>query len=196
MSYHIHIFQIDGETGDAQNKADETARKVNQLSDKLAEIQKKFLKNVLDANDIKNQSDQVRDSASNAHDEATQVHTYSAIYKFIPILTIFLMIFLSYLNNFPQLRDQYRKANNSLTERALTSESARGRAQQLLQRASKITVDTSSKLKELQSMADVYRSNDKELRELQEKVDLLNKDISDHLSVIQESSDRYRQCTS
>lgn len=66
-------IQIDGETGDAQNKADETARKVNQLSEQLGELQKKFLKNVLDATDIKNQSDQVRDSASNTHDAATQV---------------------------------------------------------------------------------------------------------------------------
>lgn len=69
-SFH---FQIDGETGDAQNKAEQTARKVSTLGDKLAELQKKFLKNSLDANEIKNQSDQVRDSASNAHDAATQV---------------------------------------------------------------------------------------------------------------------------
>lgn len=70
---NIPHFQIDGETGEAHNKADDTSRKVNQLGDKLNELQKKFLKNNLDANEIKNQSDQVRDSASNAHDLATQV---------------------------------------------------------------------------------------------------------------------------
>lgn len=90
------------------------------LHGKLNDLQKNFLKNDLDAKDIKKQADLVRDSASNAHEIATQLH------------------------------DKYRQANDSLSTKALTSESARERAQQLLQRASKITVDTSSKLKELQ----------------------------------------------
>lgn len=48
-----------------------------------------------------------------------------------------------------QLRNQYRDANINLNNKASSSESARERAQKLLQLASKITVDTSSKLKEL-----------------------------------------------
>lgn len=84
-SYRHHSLQIDGETGDAQNKADETARKVNKLSEKLSELQKKFLKNILDATEIKNQSDQVRDSASNAHDSATQVPHLTKRFHFISI---------------------------------------------------------------------------------------------------------------
>lgn len=48
-----------------------------------------------------------------------------------------------------QLRDQYKKANETLTTKAASSEVARERAQQLLQRASRITVDTNNKLKEL-----------------------------------------------
>lgn len=94
------------------------------------------------------------------------------------------------------MRNKYRQANDSLTEKAITSESARERAQQLLQRASKITVDTSSKLKELQAMADVYRNNDRELQALQGKVDDLNSKMNEYLDVIQTHSDRYRQCTS
>lgn len=69
----LGCFQIDGETGDAQNKAAETSRKVDTLQEKLNELQKNFLRNDLDAKEIKNQADQVRDSASNAHELATQV---------------------------------------------------------------------------------------------------------------------------
>lgn len=68
------FLQIDGETGDAQKKATETAQKVEMLNQKLANLQKNFLKNDLDAEEIKKQADQVRDSASNAHEVATQVN--------------------------------------------------------------------------------------------------------------------------
>lgn len=114
-----------------------------------------------------------------------------------------------------QLRDNYRKANDSLTAKAITSESARERAQQLLQRASKITVETSSKLKELQGefalalvwlvlliicfvagMVDIYKSNDKELNDLEKRVEYLNSQMNEYLSKIQLDSVRYRQCTS
>lgn len=95
-----------------------------------------------------------------------------------------------------QLGNNYREANNSLTEKALTSETARARAQQLLQRASVITVDTTSKLTQLQTMADTYRANDRELKELQERVDELNRQMNEYLTIIQQNSDRYRQCTS
>lgn len=49
------------------------------------------------------------------------------------------------------MKNEYLSANASLTERARKSEGARERAQLLLSRASKITVDTANKLKELQS---------------------------------------------
>lgn len=47
------------------------------------------------------------------------------------------------------MQNLYNKANITLTSKASSSEIARERAQQLLQRASKITVDTNTKLKEL-----------------------------------------------
>lgn len=48
-----------------------------------------------------------------------------------------------------QLKNQYKQANDTLTSKSGSSEVARERAQQLLQRASRITVDTNNKLKEL-----------------------------------------------
>lgn len=59
-----------------------------------------------------------------------------------------------------------------------------------------ITVDTGNKLTQLQGMADTYKANDKELRELQDRVDVLNQRMTEYLTVIQQNSDRYRQCTS
>ncbi len=70
------LEQIDSETGDAQQKASETANKVNDLSSKLNELQKNFLKNDYDAKEIKQQADQVRDAAHNAHEDATKVSLF------------------------------------------------------------------------------------------------------------------------
>lgn len=45
-------------------------------------------------------------------------------------------------------------------------------------------------------MAETYRANDKELRDLQDHVDQLNQKMSEYITIIQQNSDRYRQCTS
>ncbi|XP_055695879.1 laminin subunit beta-1 [Lutzomyia longipalpis] len=165
-SARIDLDQIDGETGDAQKKAHETATTVNILTGKLTELGKKFLKNDLDANEIQRQSDNVKDLANNAHELVTQ------------------------------LKNDYKQANNSLSAKAVTSESARERAQQLLQRASRITVETTGKLKELRDMEDVYKVNGRELESLQQRIASLNDDMTKYLTKIQMDSDRYRQCTS
>lgn len=114
------------------------------------------------------------------------------------------------------MKNEYLSANTSLTERARKSEGARERAQLLLSRASKITVDTANKLKELQSesskihsygseinrsfvlsaMNDLYKSNEKELNDLDSTLNHLNVDVAHHLNTITERASHYRQCTS
>lgn len=69
----MNFFQIDGVTVEAQQKANETAAKVDELFEKLSELQKNVLKNEFDAKEIKAQSDLVRDAANNAHDGAVKV---------------------------------------------------------------------------------------------------------------------------
>lgn len=54
-------------------KASETADKVNQLNAKLNEIQKIFQRNDVDATEIKQQANNLRDDANNAHEFSTQV---------------------------------------------------------------------------------------------------------------------------
>lgn len=45
-------------------------------------------------------------------------------------------------------------------------------------------------------MVDIYKTNDKELTDLEQRVDYLNSQMNDYLSKIQTDSVRYRQCTS
>lgn len=94
------------------------------------------------------------------------------------------------------MKNNYRQANDSLTDRASATESARARAQQLLNRASKVTVSTTTKLTQLQTMADTYQNNEKDLRDLQSRIDTLNTEMSWYMDKIQQRSDYYRTCTS
>lgn len=70
----IFKFQIDNETGDAQKRANETSGQVNSLNDRLHNLQKNALKNDLDAKDVKNRAEKVKEQAVNAHDAASQVY--------------------------------------------------------------------------------------------------------------------------
>lgn len=94
------------------------------------------------------------------------------------------------------MKNNYRQANDSLTDRASSTESARARAQQLLQRASVVTVNTQNKLAQLQSMADIYQNNERELHGLQSRIDELNNEMVGYLEKIQTRSDYYRTCSS
>lgn len=71
-------MQIDGVTGEAQQKANETAAKVDELSERLNNLQKNVLKNEFDAKEIQAQSEIVREAANNAHESAIKV-THSEI---------------------------------------------------------------------------------------------------------------------
>lgn len=95
-----------------------------------------------------------------------------------------------------QLKNTYRQANDSLTEKAAATESARARAQELLQRASAVTVNTQNKLTQLQTMTDTYQNNERELQDLQSRVEALTDELAGYVDKIQERSDYYRTCTS
>lgn len=94
------------------------------------------------------------------------------------------------------MKNDYRAANDQLTDRASTTESARARAQELLQRASKVTVSTQNKLTQLQTMADTYNNNEKELQALQSRIENLNTEMGWYMDKIQQRSEYYRTCTS
>lgn len=173
---------------------------------KLNTLQKKFLKNAHDAKEIKIQADAVKDSASNTHEKTKKVWT----------IFLFKMLNWSVILFLLQLRNQYKQANDTLTSKSASSEAARERAQQLLMRASRITVDTHTKLKELRGkfeesrltsdfvkkwfaileMVAVATSNDADLTMMEQKVVRLNGEIDAYIQRIRDHADRYRQCTS
>lgn len=159
-------FQIDGQTGDAQLKASDTANTVAGLSKELSELQKKLAKNELDAREINLKTDKVKESANNAHELATQ------------------------------LRNDYKSANESLSTKAKTSESARERATALLQRASRITLEATGKLNALQEMTDIYNTNEAEIAAMEAKLEHLNREMNEHLNTIRMRADWYRECPS
>lgn len=159
-------LQIDGQTGDAQTKATDTANTVLGLAKELNDLQKKLAKNELDARDINLQTDKVKESANNAHESATQ------------------------------LRNEYKTANESLATKAKTSESARERATALLQRASRITLEATGKLQELQKMTNIYNTNEYEIAAMEERIGDLNIEMTNYLNVIRSRADWYRECPS
>lgn len=181
---------------------------------RLEQLQKDNIRNELDAKDINNQAETVKDSANNAHESATRVRcriVECAVRK------------VCSFNSFPfwlfQLKNDFKTANESLTAQARQTESARARAQNLLNRASKITVDTNTQLTALQgkltssgqyweiqqilsalfslfsAMDDIYKSNEREIQTLETELNDLTAKITVYLENIQTSAERYRQCT-
>jgi hypothetical protein len=55
---------------------------VSKLQNRLNVLQRNLLKNELDAKDIKTQAENVKDSAGNAHELATQVKINVFLHKF------------------------------------------------------------------------------------------------------------------
>jgi coxsackievirus/adenovirus receptor len=160
------LGQIDIETIEAHKRANETSNTVDHLQSKLHDLQKRLLTIDSDAEKVQRKAENVKSESAHAFGTADN------------------------------LRNNYKATNDKLNERAKTSEDARERAQQLLKRASKITVETDDKLKELNEIFDSYKSNEKELNVLEEKIDSLNDRMNGYLSQIQENADRYRQCSS
>lgn len=83
-----NLIQIDGETVEAQIKANETASKVDALFDQLNQLQKNVLKNEFDAKAIKEQSELVREAANKAHDGAINVRRHGN-FNFIKYFLIY-----------------------------------------------------------------------------------------------------------
>lgn len=158
------LDQIDTETSEAEAPANATAQHVEELAKKVNRLQKNILKNEIDAKDVKNEADKVKESAKNAHADAQKLQYSSSA------------------------------ANQTLTDRAIHSENARERAKQLLQRASKLTVDTKEKLSELKHMQDSYKEKNDKLQKLEDDIKPLHDELATHLKNIQSNAERYRQC--
>ncbi|XP_076236766.1 laminin subunit beta-1 [Calliopsis andreniformis] len=95
-----------------------------------------------------------------------------------------------------RLVDEYKQVDESLDDRVNKSKGNIQKAKKLLQRASELTADTSTKLKDLDGMEGVYKDNEKLLMELMTEVDSLTGEMEKHLAEIEKKAQQYRQCTS
>lgn len=94
-----------------------------------------------------------------------------------------------------KLSEEYKKADESLNQRVNKSKGDIHRAKRLLQQASELTADTSTKFKDLDGMENVYKDNERVLADLMSDVDALTAEIEKHLVEIEKKSQWYRQCS-
>lgn len=94
-----------------------------------------------------------------------------------------------------KLAEEYRRADESLNQRMNKSRGDIQRAKMLLQRASELTADTSTKFKDLDGMENVYKENERVLMDLMSDVDALTMEMERHLAEIERKSQVYRQCS-
>ncbi|KAL9705315.1 hypothetical protein quinque_008833 [Culex quinquefasciatus] len=137
------ILQIDKETDDAYNRAIVAAGKVDELETRLNKLHVSNVQNQQDAEEIIKQAETVKESANNAH-----------------VLRLGISL---------QLKDTYKTAVATLTVRSNASESARERAQNLLNRASKNTIEL-FRVFSLSSESGICEEEKLELQKLIERV--------------------------
>lgn len=94
-----------------------------------------------------------------------------------------------------KLSEEYKRADESLNQRVNKSKGDIQRAKRLLQRASELTADTSTKSKDLDGMESVYKDNERLLTDLMNDVDILTMEMERHLAEIEKKSQLYRQCS-
>ncbi|XP_055377658.1 laminin subunit beta-1 isoform X2 [Condylostylus longicornis] len=165
LSAKEDLEKIDSETNAAHEPARITAEKVESLADLVDRLRKRATENEILALEIKRQADKVKQLATDAHESASQ------------------------------LKNKFQSASSSLSERANSSEVARERAQNLLQRASKLTVDTNEKIKELEGMNSTYVNKEKQLQLLKEAIQILNEQMKGYFETVSRRAEKYRTCT-
>ena len=93
------------------------------------------------------------------------------------------------------LGEKYKQASDILNERVDKSKANIQRAKRLLQQASELTADTSTKFKDLDAMDSVYKDNEKILSNLMADVDAMTEEMNHQLEDIERKSQTYRQCS-
>lgn len=119
--FSLHL-QISSETGDAQQKANETGVDVEALQVRLKPLQSRFLQNAHEAEEVAQEAEKLGTEAEKANENAEK------------------------------LRNEYELAATSLSARAEQSRSAHARAQALQRKSSALLSSSLTKMKELSGM--------------------------------------------
>ncbi|XP_035719159.1 laminin subunit beta-1-like isoform X1 [Vespa mandarinia] len=152
---------------EAQTKANDTTDSVKALDTRLKQLQKQSAKNAF----ILNKEIEV---------ETLKVANEARVVE----------------GKTKKLAEEYKKADEFLNYRINKSEDDIKRAKKLLQRASELTADTSTKFKDLDGMESVYKDNERILTDLMAEIDSLTVEMVKHLAEIERKAQIYRQCTS
>ncbi|XP_043253196.1 laminin subunit beta-1 [Colletes gigas] len=161
------LEEISEVTKGAQMQANSTTQTVDGLETRLRQLQTQSVKNNYTLTQV------IGDQARNVGEEAEAVDVKTR-----------------------KLGEDYKRVDESLDLRVNKSKGNILRAKEFLQRASKLTADTSTKLKDLDGMESVYRDNEKMLSDLMIEVDTLTDEMEKHLKEIEQKAQQYRQCTS
>lgn len=93
------------------------------------------------------------------------------------------------------LIEDFEEASESLRLRSDQSEDGIARAKSLLQRASGLAADTTTKFKDISGMEGVYLDNEKTLADLASEVEALTRQMEIHFNEIQIKSQTYNRCS-
>ncbi|XP_022829188.1 laminin subunit beta-1 [Spodoptera litura] len=159
------LVPIATETEQAQKQANQTKDEVEGLRLRLSDLQKDILKIESDAEQVKQEASDVVSRAEGAEQSARL------------------------------LRQDFKRTNMSLAERASQTSNSRERAQMLLKRATKLASDTQTQLKLLANMEVLYNDHNEQLNTLEKEIGELNTQMNYYLSEITKRSDYYRSCT-
>lgn len=159
------LSQITSETNEAQQKANDTNGKVSLLQDRLKSIQRGYLQNERAISDVESEEKALEVEVSKAQSQALD------------------------------LKLQYQQTDNKLHFRAETSGLKRAKGQKLLEKASQLSVNTTSKLKELMDAESIFNNQEKVLANLSTKITELNNRVNRSMTAIKDKSEYYRVCS-
>lgn len=150
------LIKITSESNTALSKANDTAGKVEGLQKNLKRLQEKVLKINLFATEVGKNVKVVEEQAKTSERQAHK------------------------------LKKEYDRVNKTLVDKSSRSHSSRDRANELLQRALKLTITTNRTLTDLQEIQRAHHSHENKLKILSDEIDQLNDKLKRDLDAINE----------
>ncbi|XP_064483603.1 laminin subunit beta-1-like isoform X2 [Ornithodoros turicata] len=158
------LAQIELETSGAQDVANNSLDDVAGLQKRLSELKNLFTKNKLDSEKAASEADAAGRMAEKAQEGAQE------------------------------LEDKYTRAMQALQSKSAASGDVKDRAEKLKERARRLAEDVSTKTGQLQQMEDEFDENEKRLKDYSKILEQLNREMTQHLNLIEQRSNYYRVC--
>lgn len=164
MDANSSITNVKTEMAVTQENVQEVLDDINVIESKLKTLQTGFLKNVRDANEVKSEASTLMQEVDDTEKKATQ------------------------------LLASYYEASNKLDNRAQIAKTTKNNSQNLLEKASQLSANTTLKLRELGDAEQIIINQEESISKLVKTVDELYITMSENLDKISSQSDLYRTC--